>query len=197
MAAEGKRRLGELAAQKQVKSTFQSARGPIAAMVGRATERADLLILGSSSRPIAREARLDPSVRGLAASATRSVLLLRSEPLPGAPVHVLIENVQGATRLLDPALTMAARCSSDSVVRAWAADREITLRLQRELAEDSARMALVSLRTLRCSDPGGLEELIAAGAEGIVVLSAASALLGEERWWRRLAGARCTFLLVR
>jgi hypothetical protein len=50
---------------------------------------------------------------------------------------------------------------------------------------------------LRRSEPGGLEELIKAGAEGIVVLSAASGQLGQEQWWRRLAATRCTFLLMR
>ena len=197
LAAEGERRLAELATERRVKSTFQSVRGPIAASVDRAAQRADLLILGSSSRPIAREARLDPSVRGLVTRATRPVLLLRAEPLPGAPVHVLIETAREAIRLLDAALTMAARCSAEPVVRAWAADHETMVRLQGVLAADTARTDLVRLRTLRRPGSGGLQELIEAGAEGIVVLSAASRLLGQERWWQGLAGAGCTFLLVR
>ena len=40
------------------------------------------------------------------------------------------------------------------------------------------------LRTLRRPGSGALGELIEAGAERIVVLSAASRLLGQERWHR-------------
>ena len=197
LAAEGEKRLTALAASRQVRCSFRSVRGPMAETVGRAAEGADLLLLGSGSRPIAREARLDPSVRALLIRATRPVLLLRPEQPPCGPVHVLLEPGDEARRLLDVALAVAARYTAGAEVSAWGMEPDLVERLQGQLAEDTGRMHQVRLRARRRAAPGGLEELMAAGAEGILVVSAASGLLGLEGWWRGVAGARCTLLLAR
>jgi nucleotide-binding universal stress UspA family protein len=193
LASEGQKRLAALAAAQAVRWSFARVRGPLAEIVGRAAERADLLLLGSGSRPIAREARLDPSVRALVARATRPVLLLPPQRSPAGPVHVLLEPADQAGRLLDLALAVAAGAG----VSAWGAEADLAGRLEAPLADDAIRMRRVRLRPLRRSPPGGFEELMASGTEGIVVVSAASGLLGLEGWWRGVAGARCTLLLAR
>jgi nucleotide-binding universal stress UspA family protein len=197
LATEGQKRLAALAAPQRLRWSFARTRGPMAETIARAAERADLVLLGSGSRPIAREARLDPSVRALLIRATRPVLLLRPEQPPCGPVHVLLEPADEARRLLDVALAVAARYTAGAEVSAWGMEHDLVERLQGQLAEDTGRMHQVRLRALRRAAPGGLEELMAAGAEGILVVSATSGLLGLETWWRAVAGARCTLLLAR
>jgi len=154
---------------------------------------ADLLVLGSTSRPFAREALFEHSVRSLIGPVRAPVLLLRSEqPPPRGPVHVVIEASDQAGRILDAAVMIAGTGADSPIATVWVAEAS----MQRELEGELARARFV-VRVPRLSDPAGNEALISAVAGGTLVLSATSRLLALQTWWQHFARARCALFLVR
>jgi nucleotide-binding universal stress UspA family protein len=192
LAAEAQRRLAPMAALQQLRWSFRIARGQVSGEVTAAAAHADLLVLGSGSRPVAREALLEQSVRPLIGAVKAPVLLLRSAQPPRGPVHVVLEGRDQATKLIEAAIAMASSYADDSIVTAW--EPETT---PKDEPHDEVARAAPAIRVRRFSGPEGIETPIEAVAGGTLVLSARSWLLGLNSWWRHFAGARCTLLLVR
>ena len=191
-SADAQRRLAALAAPRQLRWSFRTARGQVQGEVVAAAMHADLLVLGSTSRPFAREALFEPSVRALIGLIGAPVLLLRSEQPPHGPVHVVIEASDQAGRLLDAAVMMAGTRADSPIATVWVAEAP----MQRQLEGEVARARFV-VRVRRLSDPAGNEALIRAVAGGTLVLSATSRLLALQTWWQHFARARCALFLVR
>ena len=192
LAAEAQRTLAAIAALQQLRWSFRIARGQVSAEVIAAAAHADLLVLGSSSRPVARETLLEPSVRLLIGAVKAPVLLLRPAQPPRGPVHVVLESQDAAERLLAAAMVMAGSYAESSIITAWkpevAPGRE---------PDDAFASAAAALRVQRFASPEGIDTLIGSVAGGTLVLSARSGLLELQMWWRHFAGARCALLLVR
>jgi nucleotide-binding universal stress UspA family protein len=192
LAAEARRRLVALAALQQLRWSFRVVRGQVSGEVIAAAADADLLVLGSSSRPVARETLLEPSVRLLIGAVKAPVLLLRPAQPPRGPVHVVLESQDAAERLLEAAMAMAGSYAESSIITAWkpevAPGRE---------PDDAFASAAAALRVQRFASPEGIDTLIGSVAAGTLVLSARSGLLELQMWWRHFAGARCALLLVR
>jgi nucleotide-binding universal stress UspA family protein len=192
LSADAQRRLAALAVPRQLRWSFRIARGQVQGEVVAAATHADLLVLGSTSRPFAREALFEPSVRALIGLIRAPVLLLRSEQPPRGPVHVVIEASDQAGRLLDAAVMMADTRADSPVATVWVAEAP----MQRELEGEVAHARFV-VRVQGLSDPTSNEALISAVAGGTLVLSATSRLLELQTWWQHFARARCVLLLVR
>jgi hypothetical protein len=153
---------------------------------------ADLLVLGSTSRPFGREALFDPAVRSLIGPVRTPVLLLRSEQAARGPVHVVLEAAGRTDRLLDAAIAMATTGPDRPVVTVWLAEAA----MERTMPGVAARARFV-VRVQDLLDRKGDEALISAVAGGTLVLSATSGLLELQTWWRHFARGRCALLLVR
>jgi nucleotide-binding universal stress UspA family protein len=192
LAAEAQRRLAAIAELQQLRWSFRVARGQVPGEVIAAAANADLLVLGSSSRPVARETLLEPSVRLLIGAVTAPVLLLRSAQPPRGPLHVVLEPHGEAEKLVEAAIVMAASYADSSIITAWrpeaAPERE---------PDDAFARAAPALRVRRFASPEDIDRLIGSVAGGTLVLSARSSLLELQTWWRHFAGARCALLLVR
>jgi nucleotide-binding universal stress UspA family protein len=192
LAGEAQRKLAAVAALQQLRWSFRVARGQVPDEVIAAAVNADLLVLGSSSRPVGRETLLEPSVRLLIGAVKAPVLLLRpAQPLRG-PVHVVLESQDAVERLLEAAMVMAGSYAESSTITAWkpevAPGRE---------PDDEFASAAAALRVQRFASPEGIDTLIGSVAGGTLVLNARSGLLELQTWWRHFAGARCALLLVR
>jgi nucleotide-binding universal stress UspA family protein len=192
LSADAQNRLAALAAPRRLRWSFRIARGQVRGEVVAAAMGADLLVLGSTSRPFGREALFDPSVRSLIGPVRGPVLLLRAAQPPHGPVHVVIEAADQAGRLLDAAVMIAGTRAAGPVATVWVAEAP----LARKLAEEVAR-ARSAVRVQRLSDPAAHEALISAVAGGTLVLSARSSLLERQTWWQDFARGRCALLLVR
>ena len=198
LARQAERRLADAATRRQIRFSFRTARGQIAAEVTAAAERADLLVLESLSRPFGRETRLEIPVRAVIARVSRSVLLVQPERAPSGPVHVVVEAGAAGARALRVAANLAERYACPLVVTVRAADAKARQRLIEECASIlSALPAPVQYRTMTEDSPAELDALLAAVASGTLVLDAASSLLEPEPAWQRIAKAPCTVLLVR
>jgi hypothetical protein len=157
-----------------------------------AAANADLLLLGSSSRPVARETLLEPSVRLLIRAVSAPVLLLRSAQAPHGPVHVVLEDQDEMAKLLEAAIGIATSYADHSIITAWRPEAAPESEPHSEFARATA-----ALHVRRFSSPEGIDTLIGSVAAGTLVLSARSSLLELQMWWRHFAGARCALLLVR
>jgi nucleotide-binding universal stress UspA family protein len=191
LAAEAQRRLAATAALQQLRWSFRVARGHVPGEVIAAAANADLLVLGSSSRPVARETLLEPSVRLLIGAVKAPILLLRQAQPPRGPVHIVLEPQGEAERLLEAAIAMAASYGDRAIITAW---EETAFEGERDAAFARAAHAL---RVRRFSGAADVEALLGAVAAGTLVLSAKSSLLELQTWWPHFAGARCALLLVR
>jgi len=98
LAVEAQRRLSSAAAPRRLRWSFRIARGQVAGELVAAAAHTDLLVLGSLSRPIARGALLEPSVRALIGIVRAPILLVRPEQPPGGPVHVVLEAAENVRR---------------------------------------------------------------------------------------------------
>jgi nucleotide-binding universal stress UspA family protein len=192
LAAEAQSRLAATAALQQLRWSFRVVRGQVMGEVIAAAAHADLLVLGSSSRPVAREALLEPSVRLLIGAVRAPVLLLRAAQPPRGPVHVVLEPEGEAEQLLEAAGALAAGYGDHSLITAWTPEAAAAGEAHHAFARTAP-----AVRVRRCSSPPGLETLIGAVAGGTLVLSATSGLLELQTWWHHFAGARCALLLVR
>jgi nucleotide-binding universal stress UspA family protein len=192
LAAEAQARLMAFAAPQQLRWSFRTARGQILGEVSAAAAQTDLLVLASSSRPIAREALLEPSVRSLIDNVGAPVLLLRPEQPPSGPMHVVLEPGTETSKLLEAAVVMAGGPADRPIVTAWMPEGA----LAGETPDDIVRAApLVRVRSF--SSPEGIEALIRAVAGGTLVVGATSSLIKLNSWWQHYARARCALLLVR
>jgi nucleotide-binding universal stress UspA family protein len=191
LAAETQRRLAASAAMQQLRWSFRVTRGQVPGEVIAAAVNADLLVLGTSSRPVARETLLEPSVRLLIGTVKAPVLLLRAACPPRGPMHIVLEPHSEAERLLEAAIALAASYADNSIITAWQDTAS-----EGEPDEAFARAAH-TLRVRRFSVPADVEALLGAVAAGTLVLSAKSSLLESQTWWQHFAGARCALLLVR
>ena len=192
LATDARARLTAFAAQRQLRWSFRTARGQMVREVRAAAAQTDLLVLASSSRPIAREALLEPSVRSLIELVGAPVLLLRSERPPSGPMHVVLEPGAEAERLLEAAVVIAGGVADHARVTAWMLEDA----LAREMPDDIVRTA-PAIRMRRFSAPEGIEALITEVAGGTLVLNATSSLIRLNSWWQHFARARCALLLVR
>jgi nucleotide-binding universal stress UspA family protein len=192
LAAETQRRLAASAALQQLRWSFRVARGQLLREVIAAAGEADLLVLGSSSRPVARETLLEPSVRLLIGAVKAPVLLLRSAQSPRGPMHIVLEPHGEVEKLLEAAIAMAASYADSTTVTIWKAETAPEPEPHAALSR-----AVTAFRVQRFSGPADFEELIGSVAGGTLVLSARSDLLELQTWWRHFAGARCALLLVR
>lgn len=196
LGAEAGRRLAEAAARRRIRLSFKTARGHLPTEIGAAAATADLLILESISRPLARETRLEVPVRQLVAAAARSVLLLQPERPPAGPVHVLLEATAGAVRALGAARELARRYASPLVVTVAGGDRQLE-QLVDEAARAAPSGAPVRRRAMGAAGASPLDQLLDAVASGTLVLDVTSPLLEPGPSWERIAKAPCTVLLVR
>jgi nucleotide-binding universal stress UspA family protein len=191
LAAEAQARLA-IAARPQLRWSFRVARGQVAGEVITAAAHADLLVLGSSSRPVARETLLEPSVQLLIGAVKAPILLLRPAQPPRGPVHVVLESQDAAERLLEAAMVMVGSYAESSIITAWRPEAAP----EREL-DDALASTAAALRVRRFASPEGIDTLIGSVAAGTLVLSARSSLLELQTWWRHFARGRCALLLVR
>jgi hypothetical protein len=191
LAAEAQRRLAAIAAPQQ-RWSFRIARGQVSGEVIAAAAHADLLVLGSSSRPLARETLLEPSVRRLISAVKAPVLLLRPAHPPRGPVHVVLEAQGEAEKLLEVAIAMAGSYPDNSIITAWKPEAAAECE-----SHDEFGRAASMIRVRRFSGPADTERLIGSVAGGTLVLSAGSSFLELQTWWQHFAGARCALLLVR
>jgi nucleotide-binding universal stress UspA family protein len=190
LAAETQRRLAASAAMQQLRWSFRVTRGQVPGEVIAAAVNADLLVLGTGSRPVARETLLEPSVRLLIGTVKAPVLLLRAAYPPRGPMHIVLEPHSEADRLLEAAIALAASYADNSII-AW---QDTASQGERD---DRLARAAHPCRVRRFSGPADIETLFGAVAAGTLVLSARSDLLELQTWWRHFAGARCALLLVR
>ena len=192
LAADARTRLTAFTASQQLRCSFRIARGPIAGEVIAAAAQTDLLVLGSSSRPIAREALLEPSVRQLIGSVERPVLLLRPEQAPRDPVHVVLEDLTETGKLVDAARALATAFGKASFITVWApSEIPFERALEQELGDRAP-----AIRVQRYVDVPPVDTLLGAVGSGTLVLSAGSPLLRVQSWWPQYARARCALLTV-
>lgn len=142
--------------------------------------------------------RLETAVRSLIAQATRSVLLLQPDALPGSTIHLVLEASTGRTRAIQAAIQLAGRGGSALDVTVWSTATKQRDQLVRELGALLPPTGLpIRYRRMLVPEPTQLDELIAAAAHGTLVLDAAGRLLEPEPAWQRIARAPCAVLLVR
>jgi nucleotide-binding universal stress UspA family protein len=192
LAAEAQRRLSAIAVPRQLRWSFRIARGQVSGEIIAAAADADLLVLGSSSRPLGREALLEPSVRSLIGAVKAPVLLLRSAQPAHGPMHVVLEPESESEKLLDAAIAMAGSLADRSTITAWKSEGA-----PKGEPRDAFARAATAIRVRNFSSTESIETLIGSVAEGTLVLSARSGSLGQNSWWRIFARARCGLLLVR
>jgi nucleotide-binding universal stress UspA family protein len=192
LAAEAQRRLAAMAALQQLRWSFRIARGQILGEVSAAAAETDLLVLASSSRPIAREALLEPSVRSLIEIVGAPVLLLRPEQPPSGPMHVVLEFGAETKKLLEAAVVIAGSRADHSIVTTWIPEGTLAGGTQGEIGR-----AAPLIRVRSFSSPEGIEALFRAVGGGTLVLGATSRLIKLNSWWQHFARARCALLLVR
>lgn len=196
LGAAAERRLVAAAARRRIRLSFKTARGYLPAEIGAAAATADLLILESISRPLARETRLEMPVRQLVAEVARAVMLLQPARPPAGPVHVVLEATAGAVRALGAARELARRYASPLVVTVAGGDSQLE-RLVDEAERAAPRTTPVQRRAMGEAGMPALERLLNAVASGTLVLDITSPLLEPEASWERIAKAPCTVLLVR
>jgi nucleotide-binding universal stress UspA family protein len=192
LAADAQARLTAFAAPQQLRWSFRTARGQILGEVAAAAARTDLLVLASSSRPIARAALLEPSLRSLIESVGAPVLLLRPEQPPRGPMHVVLEPGGETKKLLEAAAVMAGSPADRAIVTAWMPEGDRAVATPDDIVR---RVPAIQVRSF--PSPEGIEALIGAVAGGTLVLGAASRLIKLDSWWQHFARARCALLLVR
>jgi nucleotide-binding universal stress UspA family protein len=192
LAAEAQRRLSAIAVPRQLRWSFRITRGQVSGEVMAAAAHADLLVLGSSSRPLGREALLEPSVRSLIRAVKAPVLLLRSAQPPHGPMHIVLEPESESENLLEAAIAMAGGDADHPIITAWKPEGA-----PEGEPPDAFARAAPAIRVRNLSSAEGIEALIGSVAEGTLVLSARSSFLGRNSWWHHFARARCALLLVR
>jgi nucleotide-binding universal stress UspA family protein len=198
LATGTERQLAEAAGRRQIRWSFQRARGRIDTEIEAAAKGVDLLILASSARPLGREIRLEAAVRRMIGQAPQSVLLLQPNALSSSVVHLVLEASAGRARAIQASIQLAGRYASPLDVTVWSEATEQYQQLTRELDAMLPVAGLpVRYRRMTRPEPAQLDELIAATRHGTLVLDALGRLLEPEPAWLRLARAPCAIFLVR
>jgi len=114
-ASRARRRLEESATLRQVTWSFRVVRGRVQSAVAEAAGEADLVVLESAARPIARHLHLGAPCR-TAWRFCRSALVLRAARPLAAPVAVLYDGSAAAGRAVAAAARLAADLEGGIVV---------------------------------------------------------------------------------
>jgi len=197
-AARARRALDEAARRSRVRATFRVTRGRVPAEVMAAAEGADLLILGAASHAIGVRFRPGRVALAAAASAPRSVLLLRSGArFTGKPL-VPYDGSPGAEKALATAAALARLNGGRVSVLITEPDPRKAAAL-RERASQLLGAAGVQAVVREELEPT-LEtmcRLIARTDSDVLVMSADDPKLAGEGSLRLLERVACPVLLVR
>jgi nucleotide-binding universal stress UspA family protein len=197
LAARARERLAEAAARRRLTWSFRVVRGSVATEVLAASEGADLVCVGTTSRPGEEPGRLGRTAVAVAAHARGAVAVVAREGGLSAPYVVVHDGTEAGRRALAVAATIAAPAervavvvpSERSAARAPAA-REAEAALGRPVPVDEAD----------CSSPGALSRAVRArGGRTLVVPLAVCAGAGDlaVSLARVVADARCAVVAVR
>lgn len=197
-AAQARRALEAHARRARVRCSFRVVRGRVETEVIAAAGDADLLILGTASRPIGPGRGPGSTAVAAAERAPRSVLLSRPEAsVRGRPL-VAFDGTEGSDLALDAALSLVAdRNDGITVLLVAATDGEqasLRERAEARIGPHDIKARFVRADTL---DLDGMCRLSREAGADILVLSADAPVLAEKGHRRLIEQIACPVLLVR
>jgi nucleotide-binding universal stress UspA family protein len=197
-AAQARRALETLAGRWHVSVSFRVVRGRVEAEVITAAGTADLLVLGTASRPLGAHRRPGSTAVAAAERAPGSVLLLR----PGGSITgralVAYDGSEGAELALEAGVRVTAgrKDALTVLLVAPTAEEAAALRgkLEGQLASRGVTPRLLHVPALELAE---MCRLTRETRTDVLILSADNKILSETGHTRLLAEAGCPILLVR
>jgi nucleotide-binding universal stress UspA family protein len=175
--------LARTASRSRVRWSFRTVRGTGASGALTVASDADLVILGSPSRPT------DPATREAVSKATGSVLVLRERVRPGGgPVLVLYDGTPGSLRAVEIASSLASTWRAPLVLLTPAGSPEAPPELVERLTAGVHRLSRVDV-------PAVLNAMRAEGGV-LLVLPLSTPLAPALSLWELLEESRSPVLLV-
>ena len=197
LEARARRQLGEQAAARGVRWTFRVVRGsvPVEVAAAAAAEQADLVIVETSTRPLASGLRLRSQARSTVAHTAQPVMLVppREDSSRGvAAVWDLDDEV--SRNVVRTAATLAH--TSGTELRVFAAEPTEATRRGAEPVIASTDHALVSWWPLPHDGSSAVARLLRT-MSGTLVIGARSAILLAPDAWGEIERATCRVVVVR
>ena len=197
-AAQAREALAAAAQRAQVQWSFRVVRGQVTQEVLAAAARADLVTLGKQGRSRSPGARLGSTALRVASGAPGALLLVEYGVPAGQPVLFLFDGSEGAKHALQAAARLAKASGARPVVLLVTATPEEADRLEQQAAHLFEAMGVhPHFRRLPGADVHTLSRALLAEGDGLVVVSARSALLPEETIQKLLDRIRNPVLLIR
>ena len=144
-ATQARQSLADACDPQQIKWSFRVVRGEVASEVLAAATEADLLSLGTTSRPLIRRVRLGSTARAAAAQSPSSVLLLQHNVAIKPPVVVTYDGSSTAQRALRIAARLAQRQGGYLVALLVADDPNATQQWQAQISDFLREMEIMLL----------------------------------------------------
>lgn len=195
-AEQARQALASVCRKEQITWSFHVARGDVVSEVLEAAAEADLLSLGTASRPVLRRRRTGSTARAVATQTTRSVLLIPRDADLCRPVVVPHDGSPAVRRALTLAARLAEHLGGYLSVLVLADTTTASERLQSQIGDwTSGQELVVRYREL----PGtGVRTLIdGVRTEGTGTLVLSRAILPADEIGMLLDEAECPVLLVR
>jgi len=197
LAEHARSELEELSSRYRIACSFTSVRGHVLTELLAAASGADIVALGVRGRLFELDQRLGRTARGVLASATCSILVIRQGEVLGTPVVALYDGTPFAERVLRAAAELA-HLGDGRLVVVTTEPKPSSLTAQEQLPQAMLAGLDVEFHSVDSAQAGQLPELLARVGCGILVLSHASPLLQADA--AALPGdprLRCPILVVR
>jgi nucleotide-binding universal stress UspA family protein len=181
---------------RKIKGSFRVLRGSVTPAVLQAAQRADLLSLGTVSRPLVQSGQLGSTARTVASQAPGSVLLVRRDTRIRPPVLVALGDDPAARRTLLMGAHLA-RMTGSYLTAVIVTERAEQAQQMRAQAVEWLRKQRLLVRYQRLSDRGAasLGQAVLREKSGVFVLG--GALMEPDALQQLLERVECPVLLVR
>jgi nucleotide-binding universal stress UspA family protein len=165
-ARQARRALASICTREQIQWTFEVVRGGVSSKVLEEAEKADLLCLGRTGRPVMQRPGLGSTARAAATGAQRSVLLISHGRHIGPPVIVaydgsasaeqalllasqLVQELGGTLSILVPASTSGSSSETQAQIAHRLGGESLVIRY-RELVGPGVRPLISAVQTEKC-----------------------------------------------
>jgi nucleotide-binding universal stress UspA family protein len=195
-AGRAREALAASAERAQVRWSFQTTSGQIAAELVSAAMDADLVILGKAGW--SRQRRLGSDARAILSQVRGPVLVLQQGVRLGLPMLVLHDGSGFAQRALAAAVRLVQERGGHLVILLLADDPDAAQSLREEIDDQLGMRGLEArYRWLAKADVVRLCQVVRAEGGGVLVLHRDTPLLGGEAFVALLNEVGCPVLVVR
>lgn len=198
MAIQARAALGAVAEKRNLRWSFQVARGSVVAELLRAAVEADLLALGVAGHGLTSRTRLGSTALSILTRAPANVLLLHQGCQIKAPALIVLDCSPAALSAFPTALVLAAVSAGPLGIFILADEPGLAQKRWDQIAPVLAAKGLdARRRSLRSQDLGQLAQIAKAEGAGVVIVAADSRFLENGSLQAALQDLPCPAFIVR